>query len=313
MHIYHYGSYEPSRLKQLAGRHATEQDELDDLLRGRVFVDLYRVVRQGVLVGAERYSIKNLEPIYGFTREINLRDAGSSIVEFEKLLEFGRSQRRAQGADRGLQQGRHGLDREAARLARGATARSRAQAGRGAAASAEGRSCAHGEGVRPGSRRPRARSAADWLGSPRSWPIKPNSTKPHGSSPTCSNGTGARTSRPGGATRPDVQVGRRTDRGGRADRRAGVRETWAMDDRLDPTIYRYRFPPQELQDRRGDSLNDPQLFAAEEKKTATGSVEAIDDDKLTIDIKRGRRMGRAAPEVGRGPRRVRRQGAAGVP
>ncbi len=54
-----------------------------------VFVDLYRVVRQGVLVGAERYSIKNLEPIYGFTREINLRDAGSSIVEFEKLLSSG--------------------------------------------------------------------------------------------------------------------------------------------------------------------------------------------------------------------------------
>ena len=89
MHIYHYGSYEPSRMKQLAGRHATRQDELDDLLRGRVFVDLLRVVRQGVLVGSERYSIKNLEPLYGFERTIELRDAGSSIVEFEKLLEMG--------------------------------------------------------------------------------------------------------------------------------------------------------------------------------------------------------------------------------
>lgn len=89
MHIYHYGVYEPSRLKQLAGRHATRQDELDKLLRGRVFVDLYRVVRQGVLVGAERYSIKNLEPLYGFRREIKLRDANSSIVEFEKILEVG--------------------------------------------------------------------------------------------------------------------------------------------------------------------------------------------------------------------------------
>jgi len=89
MHIYHYGVYEPSRLKQLAGRHATRQDELDRLLRGRVFVDLYRVVRQGVLVGSERYSIKNLEPLYAFTREIELRDAGSSIVEFERMLEMG--------------------------------------------------------------------------------------------------------------------------------------------------------------------------------------------------------------------------------
>ena len=89
MHIYHYGAYEPSRLKRLAGRHATRQDDLDDLLRARVFVDLLRVVRQGVLVGSERYSIKNLEPIYGFERTIELRDAGSSIVEFEKLLEMG--------------------------------------------------------------------------------------------------------------------------------------------------------------------------------------------------------------------------------
>jgi predicted RecB family nuclease len=89
MHIYHYGVYEPSRLKNLAGRHATRQDELDALLTAGVFVDLYRVVRQGIRVGAERYSIKNLEPLYGFTRVIELRDANSSIVEFELYLETG--------------------------------------------------------------------------------------------------------------------------------------------------------------------------------------------------------------------------------
>lgn len=87
MHTYHYGVYEPSRFKTLAGRHSTRQDELDAMLRAGVFVDLYRVVRQGMLVGSERYSIKNLEPLYGFTREIELRDANSSIVEFELLLE----------------------------------------------------------------------------------------------------------------------------------------------------------------------------------------------------------------------------------
>ena len=89
MHIYHYGSYEPSHLKMLAGRHATREEELDQLLRGRVFVDLYRAVRQGVRVGAPRYSIKNLEVLYGYTREIELRDANSSIVEFETMLEVG--------------------------------------------------------------------------------------------------------------------------------------------------------------------------------------------------------------------------------
>ena len=89
MHVYHYAPYEPTALKRLAGRHATREEELDQLLRGRVFVDLYRVVRQGARVGAERYSIKNLEPLYGYTREIELRDANSSIVEFEKVLEMG--------------------------------------------------------------------------------------------------------------------------------------------------------------------------------------------------------------------------------
>jgi uncharacterized protein len=89
MHIYHYGAYEPSHLKALVGRHATREEELDQLLRGRVFVDLYRAVRQGVRVGAESYSIKKLEDLYAYKREIDLRDANSSIVEFEQLLEDG--------------------------------------------------------------------------------------------------------------------------------------------------------------------------------------------------------------------------------
>jgi len=89
MHIYHYAPYEPTALKRLAGRHGTREEEVDRLLRGRVLVDLYRVVRQGLLAGVESYSIKRLEPLYGFKREVELRDANSSIVEFERILEFG--------------------------------------------------------------------------------------------------------------------------------------------------------------------------------------------------------------------------------
>ena len=62
---------------------------MDQLLRGQVFVDLYRVVRQGIRASVESYSIKRLEPLYGFKREIDLRDAGESIVEFEHWLEPG--------------------------------------------------------------------------------------------------------------------------------------------------------------------------------------------------------------------------------
>ncbi len=87
MHVYHYAPYETGAMKRLAGRYATRETEVDQLLRGQVFVDLYRVVRQGIRASVESYSIKRLEPLYNFKREIDLRDAGESIVEFEHWLE----------------------------------------------------------------------------------------------------------------------------------------------------------------------------------------------------------------------------------
>ena len=41
------------------------------------------------MASVESYSIKKLEPLYGYTREVDLRDAGSSIVAFETWLEVG--------------------------------------------------------------------------------------------------------------------------------------------------------------------------------------------------------------------------------
>ena len=78
MHVYHYAPYETSAMKRLAGRYATRESEVDQLLRGQVFVDLYRVVRQGIRASVESYSIKRLEPLYNFKREIDLRDAGEA-------------------------------------------------------------------------------------------------------------------------------------------------------------------------------------------------------------------------------------------
>ncbi|MGA3056411.1 MAG: TM0106 family RecB-like putative nuclease [Candidatus Limnocylindrales bacterium] len=86
IHVYHYASYEPAAAGRLMGRHATREEEVDRLLRGDVFVDLFRAVRQGLRASVESYSIKKLEPLYGLTREVELRDAGSSIVEFERWL-----------------------------------------------------------------------------------------------------------------------------------------------------------------------------------------------------------------------------------
>ena len=86
IHVYHYAPYEPTAAGRLMGRHATREVEVDRMLRGKVFVDLFRAVRQGLRASVESYSIKKLEPLYGLAREESLRDAGSSIVAFESWL-----------------------------------------------------------------------------------------------------------------------------------------------------------------------------------------------------------------------------------
>lgn len=100
-HVYHYNHYEPTALDHLAelhvaredalrrlmGRFATHEDELDSLLRRRVFVDLYRVVRQGIRASVESYSIKRLEPLYGFVRTVDLSVVNERSLHFELALD----------------------------------------------------------------------------------------------------------------------------------------------------------------------------------------------------------------------------------
>src|SRR5690606_10496448 len=61
MHIYHYASYERTHLLSLAARHGVREDDVDDLLRNHVLVDLYPLVRKSVRIGSRSYSIKKLE------------------------------------------------------------------------------------------------------------------------------------------------------------------------------------------------------------------------------------------------------------
>jgi uncharacterized protein len=88
MHVYHYAPYEPTRLKALSGRYDTRCAEVDRLLRGNRLVDLYTVVKQGVRVSAESYSLKQLEPFYwGRGRgSAGVSDALGSVVAFETWL-----------------------------------------------------------------------------------------------------------------------------------------------------------------------------------------------------------------------------------
>ena len=87
MHVYHFAPYEPTAFKRLMGRHATREQALDRLLRGGRFIDLLQVVRQSMWAGVESYSIKQLEPLYQFTRDVNLPDANYSLRRMEYALQ----------------------------------------------------------------------------------------------------------------------------------------------------------------------------------------------------------------------------------
>ena len=88
-HIYHFAPYEPAALKRLMGRYATREVELDELLRGRAFVDLHMVVKRAVVASVERYSIKDLEPFFGYGREQDLREATASRRVVENAIAGG--------------------------------------------------------------------------------------------------------------------------------------------------------------------------------------------------------------------------------
>ncbi len=85
LHVYHYAPYEPSALLRLAARHGVCEDEVDQLLRDGVFVDLYATVRAGVRVSQRSYSIKKLEPLYMQRREGDVQGGAESIVVYHQF------------------------------------------------------------------------------------------------------------------------------------------------------------------------------------------------------------------------------------
>jgi predicted RecB family nuclease len=89
LHIYHYNHYETTAIRKLMGRYGTREEQVDRLLRGGVFDDLYRVVRQGLRASVESYSIKKMEPFYGYDRDVDLADARSALAQIEAWLEMG--------------------------------------------------------------------------------------------------------------------------------------------------------------------------------------------------------------------------------
>lgn len=82
MHIYHYGHYELSVCQRLMGRYGVCENEVDELLRHKVFIDLYKVVRQGLWLGEPKYSIKNVEHLYRGSRDTDVASGGDSVAVY---------------------------------------------------------------------------------------------------------------------------------------------------------------------------------------------------------------------------------------
>jgi predicted RecB family nuclease len=89
LHVYHYSHYEPTALKRLMGLHGTREEEVDNLLRRGVFVDLYKVVKQGIRISQPGYGIKKVEAFYMDQRDTAVTEGGESIVAYEQWIETG--------------------------------------------------------------------------------------------------------------------------------------------------------------------------------------------------------------------------------
>ena len=87
--IYHYAPYEITALRRLTTTYGIGEAFLDRLLRERRFIDLYSVVRGGLICSEPNYSIKSLEAFYGLKRAGEVKTAGGSVVAYERWRESG--------------------------------------------------------------------------------------------------------------------------------------------------------------------------------------------------------------------------------
>jgi predicted RecB family nuclease len=87
--VYHYANYEETALKRLAMVHGTREAQLDNLLRRRKLVDLYKVVREGVRISEPSYSLKNVEVFFGGNRAGEVKTALDSMVIYDRWQQTG--------------------------------------------------------------------------------------------------------------------------------------------------------------------------------------------------------------------------------
>ena len=89
--IYHYASYEVSAMRRLSTQYGLKENEVDTLLRNDVFVDLYKIVKDSLVVGSKNYSIKSIEKCYRPKRSTEVATAGDSVIAYSNWMASGES------------------------------------------------------------------------------------------------------------------------------------------------------------------------------------------------------------------------------
>src|SRR5262249_36122832 len=119
MHVYHYGANEPGAFKRLMGQYATREEEMDRMLRAGIFVDLHRILKQGLRASVEEYSLKKMEAFYGFQRKISLDASRAAMRYIEHHLELGWKGETLRDEQREAMEGYNREDCESTALLRG--------------------------------------------------------------------------------------------------------------------------------------------------------------------------------------------------
>jgi len=90
LHVYHYAAYEKTHLLSIAARHGVYEDEVDQLLRDGVLVDLYTVVRACLRISDRSKSIKKLEPLYmqDDPARAGVTSAAASVTEYAEYAKL---------------------------------------------------------------------------------------------------------------------------------------------------------------------------------------------------------------------------------
>ena len=91
MHVYHYNHTERTVMERLV--RGTESEQLfSNLVQSGLFVDLFPVVRNALMVGTESYGLKHMEKLTDFHRRAGIEQGAGAVVEYESWMGSGNPQ-----------------------------------------------------------------------------------------------------------------------------------------------------------------------------------------------------------------------------